>query len=149
MVQFYENHRDFQSAQRNIEAVYRQNPRIIGVVRSTVDFYWRTKMFPQAIAVLLQAAKDAYPDLSKQFTFEAARKSTEIRQYQPARDLLAKLLNSSPYDGEYLAAMADTYARASDDQGLRQFYLDKITLFRTAPLSGDDRKNRIATFAAA
>jgi cellulose synthase operon protein C len=145
LVQFYENHRDFQSAQRNIETLYRENPRIIGVVRSTVDFYWRTKMFPQAIAVLLLAAKDAYPDLSKQFTFEAARKSTEIGQYQQARDLLAKLINSSPYDGEYLAAMADTYAEASDDRGLRQFYLDKITLFRTAPLSVDDRKNRIAT----
>ena len=145
LIQFYENHRDFQSAQRNIEALYRENPKILGVVRSTVDFYWRTKMYPQAIAVLLQAAKDAYPDLGKQFTFEAARKSTEAGQYQQARDLLAKLLSSSPYDGEYLAAVADTYAQAGDDQGLRQFYLDKIALFRNAPLSGEDRKTRIAT----
>ena len=41
--------------------------------------------------------------------------------------------------------MADTYAQAGDDRGLRQFYLDKITLFRTAPFSGDERKARIAT----
>ncbi len=45
-----------------MEALYRENPKILGVVRSTVDFYWRMKMQPQAIAVLLQAAKDAYPD---------------------------------------------------------------------------------------
>ncbi len=145
LVQFYENHKDLQSAQRNVEALYHENPKIMGVVRSTVDFYWRTKMYPQAITVLLQAAKDAYPDLSKQFTFEAARKSTEAGQYQQARDLLAKLLSSTPHDGEYLAAMADTYAQAGDDQGLRQFYLDKIAVFRAAPLSGDDRKTRIAT----
>ena len=126
LVQIYESHNDLQSAQRTIEALYKENPKIVGVVRSTVDFYWRAKMYPQAITVLLQAAKDAYPDLSKQFTFEAARKSTEAGQYQQARDLLAKLLSSSPYDGEYLAAMADTYARAGDDRGLRQFYLDKI-----------------------
>ena len=145
LVQLYESRRDFPSAQRNIEALYRENPKILGVVRSTVDFYWRIKMYPQAIAVLLQAARDAYPDLGKQFAFEAARKSTDAGQYQQARDLLTKLLNESPYDAQYLAAMADTYARAGDDQGLRQFYLAKITLFHAAPLSGDERKTRIAT----
>ncbi len=145
LVQLYENRKDFQSAQRNVEALYRENPKILGVVRSTVDFYWRTKNYAQAIAVLLQASKDAYPELSKQFVFEAARKSTDAGQYAQARDLLAGLLKTSPYDGQYLAAMADTYAQAGDDRGLRQFYLDKIALFRTAPFSGEERKTRIAT----
>ncbi len=81
LVQLYENRNDFQSAQRNVEALYHENPKILGVVRSTVDFYWRIKNYPQAIAVLLQASKDAYPDLSKQFAFEAARKSTDAGQY--------------------------------------------------------------------
>ena len=145
LVQLYESRKDLQSAQRTVEALYRENPKILGVVRSTVDFYWRTKMYPQAIAVLLQAAKDAYPDMGKQFAFEAARKSTDARQYQQARDLLTKLLNDSPYDGPYLAAMADNYAQAGDDRGLRQFYLDKIALFRNAPFAGEDRKTRVAT----
>jgi len=145
LVQLYESRKDFQSAQRNIEALYHENPKILGVVRSTVDFYWRMKMYPQAVTVLLQASKDAYPELGKQFAFEAARKSTEAGQYQQARDLLTRLLNDSPYDGQYLAAMADTYAQAGDDRGLRQFYLDKIALFRNAPFSGDERKTRIAT----
>ena len=145
LVQLYENRNDFQSAQRNVEAIYRENPKILGVVRSTVDFYWRTKMYPQAIAVLLQSAKDAYPDLGKQFAFEAARKSTDAGQYQQARELLTGLLKDSPYDGQYLAAMADTYAQAGDEKGLRQFYLTKIELFRNAPFSGDERKTRIAT----
>ena len=131
-------------AQRNIEAVYRENPEILGVVRATVDFYWSAKLYPQAIAVLQQAAKDAYPALGKQFTFEAARKSTEARQYQQARALIEPLLKNSPYDSQYLAAMADTYAAAGDQQGLKQFYLDEISQFRSAPLSLDERKSRIA-----
>ncbi|MGC2182598.1 MAG: hypothetical protein WA637_04910 [Terriglobales bacterium] len=145
LVQLYESRKDFPSAQRNVEALYRENPKIMGVVRSTVDFYWRTKNYAQAIAVLMQASKDAYPVLSKQFVFEAARKSTDAGQYAQARDLLAGLLKTSPYDGQYLAAMADTYAQAGDDRGLRQFYLDKIALFRSAPFSGEERKTRIAT----
>jgi len=144
LVQLYESRKDFESARRNVEALYHDSPKILGVVRSTVDFYWRTKSYAQAIAVLLQASKDAYPDLSGQFVFEAARKSTEAGQYAQARDLLTGLLNVSPYDGQYLAALADTYAQAGDDRGLRQFYLDKIALFRTAVFSGDERKTRVA-----
>jgi predicted Zn-dependent protease len=145
LVHLYESRKDFASAQRNIETLYRENPKILGVVRSTVDFYWRVKLYPQAIAVLLQAGKDAYPELGKQFTFEAARKSTEARQFQQARDLLAQLLKDSPYDSQYVAAMADAYGQAGDQQGLKQFYLEKIALFRNATLSTDDKKARIAT----
>ncbi len=145
LIRLYESRKDFSAAQKNVEALYRENPKILGVVRSTVDFYWRMKMQPQAISVLLQAAKDAYPTLSAQFTYEAARKSTDAKQFQQARDLLAGLLKDSPYDGEYLAAMADTYVQAGDDHGLEQFYLEKIVLFRSAPLPADARKAQIAT----
>jgi tetratricopeptide (TPR) repeat protein len=145
LIRLYEGRKDFASAQKNVEALYRENPKILGVVRSTVDYYWRMKMESQAISVLLQASKDAYPALGTQFTYEAARKSTEAKQFQQARDLLAGLLKESPYNGEYLAAMADTYAQAGDDHGLEQFYLDKIAMFRSAPLPADTRKAQIAT----
>jgi len=145
LIRLYESRKDFTAAQKNVEALYHDNPKILGVVRSTVDFYWRMKMQPQAIAVLLQAAKDAYPALSTQFTYEAARKETDAKQFQPARDLLTGLLKDAPYNGEYLAAMADTYAQAGDDKGLEQFYQDKIALFRNAPLPADARKAQIAT----
>jgi cellulose synthase operon protein C len=145
LVRLYESRKDFSAAQKNIEALYRENPKILGVVRSTVDFYWRMKMQEQAISVLLQAAKDANPVLRVQFTYEAARKSTDAKQFQPARDLLTGLLKDSPYNGEYLAAMADTYAQAGDNRGLEQFYLEKIALFRNAALPIDARKAQIAT----
>ena len=145
LIRLYEGRKDFAAAQKNVEALYRENPRILGVVRSTVDFYWRMKMQSQAISVLLQAAKDAYPALSAQFTYEAARKSTDAKQFQQARDLLNQLLKDSPYNGEYLAAMADTYAQAGDDRGLEVFYQDQIARFRNAPLPADVRKEQIAT----
>jgi len=145
LIRLYEGRKDFESAEKSVGALYRENPKILGVVRSTVDFYWRTKEYPQAIVVLQHAAKDAYPDLSRQFTYEAARKCTETAQYAQARDLLSSLLKDQPYNGEYLAAMADTYAQAGDDQGLRQFYVEQIALFRNASLAADARKAQIAT----
>ncbi|HXJ88463.1 MAG TPA: BTAD domain-containing putative transcriptional regulator [Candidatus Binatia bacterium] len=145
LIRLYEGRKDFTSAQKNVEALYRENPRILGVVRSTVDYYWRTKMQSEAIAVLLQASKEAYPALAMQFTYEAARKSTEAKQFQQAQDLLSALLKDSPYNGEYLAAMADTYAQAGDDKGLERFYLDKIAMFRSASLPAATRKVQIAT----
>jgi predicted Zn-dependent protease len=144
LIRLYESRKDFPAAQKNVEVLYRENPKILGVVRSTVDFYWRMKLQQQAIDVLLQAAKDAYPALSTQFTYEAARKETEAKQFQQARDLLTGLLKDSPYNGEYLAAMADTYAQAGDDHGLEQFYNQEIAFFRTAPIPADSRKAQIA-----
>ncbi len=144
LVRFFEDKKDLDSAQRNVEALYRDNPKILGVVRATADFYWRNRQQARAVEVLLQAADAAYPALRTQFQFEAARKSTEVGQYAQARQLLTKLLADAPYNDEYLAAMADTYARAGDDQGLKTFYLAKIEEFRKAPLPQDARTREIA-----
>ena len=145
LIQLYEGRKDFASAQKSVEALYRENPMVLGVVRSTLDFYWRRKMQAQTISVLLQASKAAYPVLSARFTFEAARKSTEAKQFAQARELLARLLKESPYNGEYLAAMADTYAQAGNDHGLDQFYRDEIAALRNSSLPADARKVQIAS----
>jgi predicted Zn-dependent protease len=133
LVRFFEGENDYAAAQQAVEALYRENPKILGVVRATVDFYWQRKMRQRAIAVLLEAAQSSYPELRDQFDFEAARKATEDGNDRLARQLLAALLRRKPYDGELLAAMADTYARAGDDAGLRDFYLATIADFRGRP----------------
>ncbi len=126
MMRFYEGKRDVQRARDAVEALYKQNPEILGVVRATVDFYWRNKMERQAVDVLLRAVTAANAPLKKQFTLEAARKSTETGDIQRARQLLDTLLQAEPFQPEYLAAMAETYARQGDDRGLRDFYTRKI-----------------------
>jgi tetratricopeptide (TPR) repeat protein len=144
LVSFYEQKKDLAAAQQNVETLYKENPRVLGVVRSTVDFYWRNKLQQRAIDVLAQAAKDSYPALKAKFTFEQARKMTDAGQYETARKLLLGLLAASPSNAEYLAAAAETYARAGDNAGLRDFYQEKIKYFQKANLSSDERKERIA-----
>jgi lipopolysaccharide biosynthesis regulator YciM len=144
LVDFYEQKKDMVAAQQEIEALYKENSRTMGVVRSTVDFYWRNKQQQRAIDVLMQAAKDSYPALKTQFSFEAARKMTEVGEYEQARKVLAGLLEASPYNDEYLAAVAETYARAGNNAGLRDFYQDKIKLFQKSSLPADERKDRVA-----
>jgi Flp pilus assembly protein TadD len=149
LARFCEEMNDLASAQANIDSIYRQNPRIMGVVRTTVDFYWRNKKQQQAIDVLMQAAKDSHHELALQFTYEAARKMTDARQFEAARELLTALLQQFPYNNEYAAAVADTYLHSGDKAGLRDFYLQRIAFFRAADISGEKRQADIASFRRA
>jgi cellulose synthase operon protein C len=145
LAHLYESNRLNGAAQVEVDAIYRENPTILGVVRSTVGYDWSHERRQQAVSVLEDAAHRAYPDLARQFNFEAARKLTDLGQYAQARSLLDDLLRAAPYDGSYLTAEADTYSRARDDAGLRDFYQAKITLLKNSPLS---RTEKIAQIAA-
>jgi len=144
LVRFYEAKQDLRQAQRNIESLYRENPKILGVVRSTADFYWQNKDRQRAVEVLVRAADDSYPALGAQFRLEAARKATESGQYEQSRRLLTQLLAAAPYNEEYLAAMADTFSRAGDYEGLKQFSLGKIEEIGKSQLAQDVRNRQIA-----
>ena len=144
LASFYEGKHDTAAARRTIEAVHADHPAILGVVRATVDFYWRNHMPVRAIDTLTRAAGAANADYRKQFTVEAARKATESGEYAQARALLAPLLAADPYNAEYLAASAQTWAQAGDDQGLRDFYAATIQSLRQAPLAPEERTSRIA-----
>jgi len=144
LARFYESKNQMEQARTLMESLYSENPLLLGVVRSTVDFYWRNKMWDPAMDTLLKAAKSAYPALGEQFTFEAARKATEAKEYARARELLTPLLQNQPYNAEYLAAVADTYAREGDDKSLRGFYLAKIHEFSDSNLPADEKTARIA-----
>jgi tetratricopeptide (TPR) repeat protein len=127
-----------------VDELYRQNPRILGVVRAEVDFNWRDGQQPRAVATLIEAEKAAAPTLATQFALEAADKASQIGETAQARELIAPLLAASPFDQQYVTAMAQTYARAGDDAGLRDFYLAKIAELKSAPMSRDERKARKA-----
>src|SRR5207302_4532787 len=38
LIRLYEGQKGFTAAQKNIETLYRENPKVLGVVRATVDF---------------------------------------------------------------------------------------------------------------
>ena len=144
LVRLHERHGEKAAAERAMDALLRENPAILGVVRAATDFYWRNGMSDRAIQTLAGAAAVANAEYRKQFTYEAARKATDARQFARARQLLDPLLAAAPFDAQYLAAMAATYAQAGDDTGLRDFYRAKIDAMKQAPLTADERLERIA-----
>jgi tetratricopeptide (TPR) repeat protein len=134
LARFFEGQGQIAQGGQVIDALYRENPAILGVVRAAVDFHWRNKQSKIAIDVLEQSAARGETDYGLQFTLEAARKATEAGDYARARGFAGKLLAADPNRAEYVAAMADTFARAGDDRGLRAFYEQKIQ----AAQGGDD-----------
>ncbi len=135
-----EGRKDVQDASRVMAAVYAANPKVLGVVRATVDFNWRTGSREQAISVLTEASREARPDLARQFSLEAAGKANEAGAYAQARTIVAPLLDAAPFDPQVIAIAADSYGRAGDDAGLRDFYTGKLAAVRTATMTGDAKK---------
>jgi tetratricopeptide (TPR) repeat protein len=155
LVRSYEGNKDIDDAGRVIDQVYRDNAKLIGVVRTTADFYWRNKQGIKAITILTEAAKTAkapQPVLSRQYVVEAARKANESGAYAQARSLMAPLINPDaavhdgidPYNAEYLAVVADSYARAGDYAHLKEFYESELELLHVdrSIATADDRKQK-------
>lgn len=134
---------DAAAGAQEVDAIYRDHGKILGVVRSTVDYDWDHDRKQQAVAVLLGSAQLAYPDLKSRFQLEAARKLTDLGDYPHSRAILAALLKEKPLDAEYEAAMADNLARSNDQAGLESFYAAQLELVRYAQLNGDERQQRI------
>jgi predicted Zn-dependent protease len=141
----YEAKKDIAAAAKILDALYRDNPLILGVIRGVVDFHVRNRQSTEAIGVLLAAAKQARPDLGSQFTLEAARIATNDGRFDQARALLTTLLGADPYRPEYLAAMAETYLRAKDDRGFRDYELAIIEQLKSSPFPAAERIARIST----
>ena len=145
LVHFYGDNGQADAAQRETDAIHQENPKILGVVRATVDYDWAHDRRSQAVAVLEQASGNAYAQLGNKFRLEAAVKLTELGQYEHARAIVTDLLKNSPHDAAYLAAAADTYARAGDDAGLRDFYQAQIASLKTAGMEPAEKTAAVAT----
>jgi tetratricopeptide (TPR) repeat protein len=139
-----EGRRDTAGAAKIIDRVYRENPRILGVVRATTDFYARNSQPPKAIATLLEASKVATPELARNFTLEAAQKANDANDTQQARALAEGLLKATPYDATVLGIIATSYARANDDAGLKEFYVAQLAAVKTATLTAEERRQDTA-----
>ncbi len=144
LVRVYTDQHNTAAAQQLIDAVYAANPRIIGVVRSTVDFDWSNHQEARAISVLLEAAHAANPEFAQDFTLEAIDKSNRCGDYAGARALLHPLLASDPFNALYLNLQAQSYSLAHDDAGVRDLYLQTITALKASSLSAADKRAKIA-----
>jgi Tfp pilus assembly protein PilF len=140
-----ESKKDIAGAARVADALYRDHPLILGVLRGVVDFHVRNHQPAEAIEILLDASQHARADLAAQFTLESARIATEAAQFDRARTLLTGLLSADPLRAEYLTAMADTYLQAKDDPGFRDYQIATIQRLQQSQLTPAERIARIAT----
>lgn len=139
-----ESRNEIAAAAKVIDSVYHDNPRILGVVRATTDFYARTNQSPRSIGTLLEASKVATPALSRSFTLEAAQRANDASDTAQARALALQLLPQTPYDAQVLGIIAASYARANDDAGLKAFYTAQLSAVKTATLTPAERKSDTA-----
>lgn len=138
----YEGSGDLAAATRIIDATYRDNPKLLGVVRATVDFDWRTKRQQEAVRVLVEAAHAAQPALADQLLAEASQKANTAGDGQQARSLAEQLLAKNPYDARDLSLVAATYS--NDAPGLTAFYQQRLDALKTASMTAEERKQRTA-----
>ena len=131
-------------AAAEVDAVYHEHGKILGVVRATVDFDWAHERKAQAVTVLLDSADGSYPDLKQQFQLEAARKLTELGEYPRSKGLLDSLLSQKPLDAAVEAAMADNYAHSGDQAGLETFYKTELAAVRASSMESGEKTQRLA-----
>jgi cellulose synthase operon protein C len=130
-----------------MDALYRENPAILGVVRATVDYHWRTKNAKRAVDVLEEASSASSAAYRGPFLVEAARKAMDSGDYTRARVMVGYLqVFDQPYRAEYIALKAETYARQGDDRGLRTYYDTTIrSISNAAAIPAQQRTEQIAT----
>ncbi|HVX65179.1 MAG TPA: tetratricopeptide repeat protein [Bryobacteraceae bacterium] len=126
LARFREARNDIATASSEMQALYREHPTVLGVVRAAVDFEWRNKRASEAIEILTASAARANAVYRRQFLVEAGRKANEAADYARARDIVAPLLAAEPAAADLIAIEADSYARAGDDESLRKFYAARL-----------------------
>jgi hypothetical protein len=133
-----------------VDALYRENPAILGVVRAAVDYHWRNKDSQRAVDILEEASSRSSAAYRSPFLVEAARKATDSGDYTRARVMVGYLqMIDQPYKAEFIALKADTYARQGDDRGLRTFYETTIrSLSTAAAIPAQQRTEQIAAIRA-
>jgi hypothetical protein len=133
-----------------VDALYRENPAILGVVRAAVDYHWRNKNSRRAVDILEEASSRSSAAYRSPFLVEAARKATDAGDYTRARIMVGYLQAfEQPYKAEYIALKADTYARQGDDRGLRTFYETTIrSLSGATAIPAQQRTEQIAAIRA-
>jgi len=132
------------AAVAEVEAAYREHGKMLGVVRTTVDYDWGHERRAQAVAVLLESADAAYPELKQKLQLEAARKLTETGEYPHAKKLLEALLSQSPMDAGIETALAENYARSGDQAGLASYYRAELAVLQGSALERSEKAARVA-----
>lgn len=137
------------AATQAVDTLLRENPRSVGAIRTSVNYFWRTGQKARAAEILLAAAPNAYPALQRQFRLEAIQKLSEAGDFPRAHRETAALLSADPLDEQVISLKADIYSRAKDDRALAAFYKDTLTKLQSAQLPASVKSYRAASLRRA
>jgi Flp pilus assembly protein TadD len=145
LARFEEGHGQAKQGAAVVDALYREHPAILGVVRAAVDYHWRTKDSARAIDILEEASGRSSATYRAPFLIEATRKAIDAGDFGRARIMAGYLqIFDQPYRAEYIGLKAETYARQGDDRGLRAFYDTTLKGLSAAPIPAAQRTQQIA-----
>jgi lipopolysaccharide biosynthesis regulator YciM len=145
LARFYESHQDLARAESEFAALLAENPNLLGIVRANTDFFWNEKQPKRAVETLEAAASRAQQPYRDQFRREAAQKASDSADFTTARRLLDTLLAGDPFNGDLLAAKAETFAREGDNAALTAFYAAQLAQIQAASLPADQKTQRMAS----
>jgi tetratricopeptide (TPR) repeat protein len=134
LARFYESHQDLARAESEFGALLAENPNLLGIVRANTDFFWNQKQPKKAVETLEAAASRAQQPYRDQFRREAAQKASDSSDFTTARRLLDTLLAADRFNGDLLAAKAETFAREGDNAALTAFYATQLAQIQAASL---------------
>jgi predicted Zn-dependent protease len=132
-----------------VETLLRENPRSVGAIRTSVNYFWRSNQKTRAADTLLSAANNAYPELQRQFRLEALQKLLDAGEYPRVHAEAARLLAVDPLDEQALRLKADAFGRAKDDRALTALYRDTLSALQQSKLAPAVRATRIAAMRRA
>ncbi|HEY7210711.1 MAG TPA: hypothetical protein VH477_10610, partial [Bryobacteraceae bacterium] len=141
---FQENHNNISGAEHDLNTLLAENRTLLGVVRASVDFYYREKQYAKAVSTLTQAADRAVEPYREELRSEAAQKAVDGGDYRTARTLLDQLLAQDPFNADLLARKADTFARENDTAALTSFYDAELKALQNSSFASTEKTNRIA-----
>ncbi|MDE1163066.1 MAG: hypothetical protein PW792_14170 [Acidobacteriaceae bacterium] len=142
----YVDQHDTAAAQRVIDTTYATNSKLIGVVRSTVDFDWNHGQQARAVSILLEASHAANATLAHDFLLEAIDKSNHSGDYAGARKLLQPLLAADRFNPLYLNLQAQSFSLAHDDAGVRDLYVQTLQALKESTFAAPEKRNKTALF---
>ena len=149
LARYFESRGDQAQAAQVVDALYRENPAVFGVIRNAVNYYVRNKQVPRAVELLVASADRAQQPYQDRFRFEAAQKALESGAYDRGQQLITALLDKEPYRADYLALAGNVYERRGDDAGLRTYYVNTIASLQKSTLSAEDKIARVASLRRA
>lgn len=142
LARFYEAHDAAGKAEAVYTELYRQQPRVVGVINELISFYWRSRQYPKAFEIYDQTIAAANANYRKTYLLEAAHRYRERGVLDKALADASLLLKENPMDAGYFQLVAEILAEQKNFPALTEHYKTGLQQIRDAKLPEDEKRSR-------